>query len=64
MNGSSISESICKGVILDLSNENPIRIMSSEDEPIKAELENEFFKSMWNIQIENHVKRGGNGRKY
>ena len=31
--------------------------MSTEDEPSRAESEKESFKAMWNIQIDNHVKR-------
>ena len=34
-----------------------IKNISTKDEPIKVEWENEYFKKMWNIQIDNHVKR-------
>ena len=57
MNGSDIAESIRKGVILDLSKKIMIKRISTEEELSRAASENESFKVMWNIQIENHVKR-------
>ena len=51
VNGSDIEESICKGLILDLSKERPIKKILTKDEPIRAESENEAFKEIWNIQI-------------
>ena len=43
--------------ILDLSKEIMIRRTPKEYEPDRAESENESFKSMRNIQIENNVKK-------
>ena len=60
LNGSDIVESIHKGVILYLSNKIPIQRISEEDEPSGAEQKNEFFKAMWNIQIDNNAKREKN----
>ena len=57
LNGSDIVESIRKGVILYLSKEIRIKRISTEYKPIRAESDNESFKAIWNIQIENHVKR-------
>ena len=58
MNGNDIASLIRKGEILDISKEIPIKRTLTEDEPRRAESENESFKEMWSIQIENHVKRG------
>ena len=58
MNGIDIEESIQEGVILDLSKKISIKRILAEDEPIWMESENDSFKEMWSIQIENHVKRG------
>ena len=44
-------------MILDLSKEIPIKRIPAEDEPGRAESESESFKAMWNIKIENNVKR-------
>ena len=57
LNGSHITKSIRKGDIFDLSKKIPIKRISTEDKPIRAESENDPFKEMWNIQIENHVGR-------
>ena len=57
LNGSDISESIRKGLVLNLSNEIPIKRISIEEEPGIVAWENEYFKEMCNIKIENHVKR-------
>ena len=57
VNGSDISESIRKGVILYLSKEIPIKRILTEGEPNRVDLENEYFKEVWNIQILNHVKK-------
>ena len=46
MNGSDIAESIRKVVILYLSKENPIKRIPEEDEPSRAESENESLKAM------------------
>ena len=56
MNRSDIEESIRKRVILYLSKEITIKRIFTENEPSKAESENDSSKSMWNIQIENNVK--------
>ena len=55
VNGSDISESICKEVILDLSKEMPIKRISTEDKPSRVGSQNDFFKAVWNIQIQNNV---------
>ena len=57
MNGIDIAESISKGVILDIRKEILIKRIPTEDEPSNVESENESFKSMWIIQIDNNVKR-------
>ena len=57
MNGSDIAESIRKGVVLNLSNYIQIKSISMEEEPIRVAWENESFKEICNIKIENHVKR-------
>ena len=63
MNGSDIAELIRREVILDLSKEIPIKRIPEEDEPIREESENESLKAMWNIKIDNHMKREKNGRE-
>ena len=52
MNGSDISESICKGAILYLNKGIPIKNILAEDVPSREEPEKESFKAMQNIQIE------------
>ena len=44
-------------MVSDLIKETPIKRISTEDEPIRAASENESFKSMCNIQIDNRVER-------
>ena len=56
MNVIDIAESIRKGVILDLSKEISIKRIYTGKEPSRMASENESFKAMWNIQIDNHVK--------
>ena len=51
VNGSDITQSMHKRVILDLSKKIMIRRTPKEDEPGRAESENESFKSIRNIQI-------------
>ena len=43
-------------MVLHLIKAIPIKRILTEDEPIRAGLENESFKSMWDIKIENNVK--------
>ena len=49
VNGSDISESICKGAILYLNTGIPIKNILAEDVPSREEPEKESFKSMQNI---------------
>ena len=46
VNRSDIAELICKGEILYLSKKIVIKSISTEDEPIREELVNEYFKAM------------------
>ena len=57
VNGSDIPEWIYKGEILYLRKEILIKRILKESYPIRAESENESFKAMRNIQIENNMKR-------
>ena len=63
MNGIDIEESIQEGVILDLNKKIPIKRILAEDEPIWMESENDSFKEMWNIKIENDTKREKNWKR-
>ena len=57
VNESDVAEPICNVAILDLSKEILIKKISIEDELRRVESENESFKAMRNIKIENNAKR-------
>ena len=51
VNRSDIVESIREGDILDLNKKIPTKRILAEDEPIRAELENDSLELMWNIKL-------------